>query len=119
MLSSCGGGDKYKDGTYTGTSVDEEQGSSMYVEITITDGAISDCKMVAKDKEGNIKDENYGKSAGGALYEKAQRAVKGMKEYPELLIEAGNPDDVDAVAGATVSGQQFKLAVKAALELAK
>ncbi len=117
LLASCGV--SYKDGTYTGFSEDEENGSSMEVEITIKDGEIYACTMVAYDDQGNVKDENYGKSAGDALYKKAQRAVKGMAEYPNMLVEAGNPNDVDAVAGATVSGKQFKLAVKNALEQAE
>ncbi len=116
-LASCAS--SYKDGTYKGENIDDENGSSMEVEITIKDNVIVDCAMVARDSEGNVKDENYGKDAGDAMYKKAQRAVKGMEQYPDLLVEAGNVEDVDAVAGATVSGKQFKLAVEDALKKAK
>ncbi len=117
VLASCGV--NYKDGTYKGVSTDEENGSSMEVEITIKDGEISACTLVAYDDKGDVKDENYGKDAGDALYKKAQRAVDGIKQYPDLLVEAGNLEDVDAVAGATVSCKQFKLAAKAALKEAE
>lgn len=116
-LVSCSSG--YKDGSYKGENVDDENGSSMQVEITIKDNKIITCTMIARDSEGNVKDENYGKSAGDIMYKKAQRAVEGMAKYPDLLVETGNIEDVDAVAGATVSGKQFKLAVEDALKKAK
>lgn len=119
MMSLVSCGSSYKDGTYKGENIEDEHGSLMEVEITIKDNVIVACSMVAKDSEGNVKDENYGKDAGDIMYKKAQRAVEGMAQYPALLIEAGNVEDVDAVAGATVSAKQFKLAVEDALKKAE
>lgn len=119
-LGACGGGKKeYKDGTYQGEAMNEEQGGGTKVTLTIEEGKITECQMVATDKEGNPKDENYGKESGGANFEKAQLAVIGMKQYPELLIEAQDIEGVDAVAGATVSHKEFCLAVKEALKEAE
>lgn len=112
------GSKAYRDGTYQGEAINQEQGGGTTVEITITQGEITECYMHAVDKEGNPKDENYGKDSGAVNYEKAQLAVEAMKQYPDLLIEAQNIDDVDAVSGATVTHKEFQMAVKDALKKA-
>ncbi len=108
-----------KDGTYQGNYTADDNSSSMSVELTITDGKISECTLIAYDQEGKIKDENYGKNAGAENFALAQKALAGMKQYPALLIEAQNVDDIDAVSGASVSLQEFRIAVKDALSNAK
>ncbi len=108
-----------KDGTYQGTYQADDNSSSMTVELTIKDGEISACTMTAYDQTGTVKDENYGKNAGKDNYAIAQKALAGMKQYPALLIETQNVDDIDAVSGASVSLQEFKIAVKDALSNAK
>ncbi len=117
LLVGCGSG--LKDGTYSGEYVSEEHGSTTTVNLTIKEQKIVDCELIAKDDKGNLKDENYGKDAGDVNYKKAQKAVAGMQQYPAMLIELQNADDIEAVSGASVSLIEFKLAVKEALKKAQ
>lgn len=115
LLCACG---SYKDGVYEG-SYQSSNMNSMNVEITIKDGKITDCSMQAYDSSGKLKDENYGDGYDDQQMMRAKNAYKGFITYPDLLVEAGNIDDVDAVSGATVSYKEFKEAVNDALEKAK
>lgn len=110
---------EYGDGTFEGAYADEENGGKTVVKLTLKDQKITDCILESTDKKGNPKDENYGKEAGDANYQKAQRAVQGMKEYPQMLIDVQNIDDVEAVSGATVTHKEFQIAVKEALKKAE
>ncbi len=117
MLVSCSKG--YKDGTYLGEYVDEEGKGKVEVSITLEDNKFMDCTMVSYDEEGNVKGETYGENSGKANYELAQIALQGMKQYPGILLEVQDIDEVDAVSGATISHKQFISAVKDALKKAK
>ncbi len=108
-----------KDGTFSGVYTSEENGSTTTVNLTIKDNKIISCELIAKDEQGNLKDENYGKNAGEKNYQLAQKAVAGMQQYPAMLIETQNVDDVEAVSGASISLIEFKIAVKEALKKAR
>ena len=71
------------------------------------------------DSNGNIKGDDYAKDAGEDKYQKAQIAVQGFSTYADKLVEVQDPDQVDAVSGATVSNKEFKEAVWNALDKAK
>jgi major membrane immunogen (membrane-anchored lipoprotein) len=113
----------YKDGTYTGKSGEDDQGAYGEVTITIQNGKISACEFVTWQKDGTIKDENYGKVNGEIsnqeYYDKAQLAVEAMKQYALMLVKVQKVKDVDAISGATVACDQFYEAVNNALEKAK
>lgn len=113
----------YKDGTYTGKSSGDDRGAYGEATITIQDTKITDCQYVTWQKDGSIKDENYGKVNGVIsnqdYYDKAQLAVKAMKEYAEKLVEVQKLEDVDAISGATIAFDQFQEAVNDALDEAK
>lgn len=117
ILASCANSG-YKDGSYTG-KYDNEAGGGMVVNLEIKDGKITSCDMIATDKTGNIKDENYAKDSSETNYEIAQRSVKEMKKYPQLLIDTQNVDEIDSISGASLSYNEFKVAVKDALNKAK
>lgn len=119
ILTGCGK-KELKDGTFTGVVTKEEAntknaGDSTVV-LTIKDGKIVDCKYESRDSKGNVKDENYGKEAGEQNYKKAQKAVVGIRKYPEDLVKTQDIDKVDSVSGATVSYKIFVDATKKALE---
>lgn len=124
LLSGCKAKDygsmTYKDGTYTGVYEDEDEHSKSSVEVTlkIEGGRIVDCQYVEKDKDGKVKGADYGKEAGEAKYRLAQLAVEGAQTYPGQLLEKQNPDEMDAVSGATVSFKCFQQAVYQALDKA-
>jgi major membrane immunogen (membrane-anchored lipoprotein) len=113
----------YKDGTYTGKSSADDRGAYGEATITIDDNKITGCKFVTWQKDGNIKDENYGKVNGEIsnqeYYDKAQLAVAAMKQYAQKLVAVQKLEDVDAISGATNSYDQFKEAVNSALDEAK
>lgn len=110
-----------KDGTYEGQAVEQgsQYPSTVEVKLTVEAGKITQVEQVEKDSKGQVKDENYAKEAGEENYKKAQKAIEGAKTYGPALIEKQNVEQVDAVAGATVSNKLFKEAVNNALKAAK
>ncbi|ATW27391.1 FMN-binding protein [Candidatus Formimonas warabiya] len=126
LLSGCGNGSDssaYQDGTYTGKSSPDDRGAYGEATVTIADHKITACTYVTRQKDGTVKDEEYGKVNGEIsnqdYYDKAQLAVKAMQQYARQLVEVQKPEDVDAVSGATIAYDQFMEAVKNALEAAK
>ena len=132
VLTGCGSGGRYKDGTYTAQSSmyesledEEDEGGEGYgiVTITIKDNTITGCEFTTYMPDGTVKDEEYGKKDGEIAnqdyYNKAQRAVKGSQNYAEQLAAKGDLKQVDAVSGATISYKEFNEAVELALKEAK
>ena len=131
VATACGGSKTYKDGTYKAQSSNhesledgEEEGGEGYGEVTITiaGGKITDCTFTTYMPDGTIKDAEYGKKNGEIAnqdyYNKAQRAVKGSENYAQQLAAKGDPAQVDAVSGATISYDAFREAVDLALKQA-
>ena len=125
LLTACGKKDfskmTFNDGEYQGhyESDDKDNKDSADVTITIQDNKIVNCTAEFKDSKGNIKGDDYAKDAGEDKYQKAQIPVQGFSTYADKLVEVQDPDQVDAVSGATVSNKEFKEAVWDALEKAK
>ncbi|QIB69911.1 FMN-binding protein [Aminipila butyrica] len=130
LLSGCGepsdeAGNPvdYTAGTYTGQSSEDDRGAYGEATITIEDNVITDCQYVTWQKDGTVKDENYGKVNGEIsnkdYYDKAQLAVEAMNQYAQALVENQKLEDVDAVSGATIAFNQFNEAVSNALKEAK
>lgn len=119
LLVSCKS-QELKDGTYTGKSTNDDRGSYGSVTIKVKDNKITNVDYVTYQKDGSIKDENYGKQAGSPeFYEKAQIAVKAMQNYADQLLEKQNLSEIDCVSGATISYNQFLDASYLALDNAK
>ena len=130
ILTACGGSTKLADGSYEGTSSvytnpDGSDAGNGYgvVKITVKDNAITECSFKTYEPDGKEKDSEYGKKQGSVanrdFYNKAQKAVKACDEYANLLVQSGNPDDIDAISGATINHDQFVEAAKIALDAAK
>jgi len=72
------------------------------------------------EKNGNLKGPEYGKVDGViknmGLYKIAQASVLRAAEYGQKLVETQNIDDVDVIAGASISYKLFKDAVENALQ---
>ena len=130
MLTACGGSVKLADGNYEGTSSvytnpDGSDAGNGYgvVKITVKDNAITECSFKTYEPDGTEKGADYGKKQGSVanrdFYNKAQKAVKACDEYAKLLVQSGNPDDIDAISGATINHDQFVEAAKIALDSAK
>ena len=125
LLTACGKKDfskmTFNDGEYQGhfDNDDKDQPSTADVVLTIQDGKIVSCTAEFKDSNGNIKGDDYAKDAGEDKYQKAQIAVQGFSTYADKLVEVQDPDQVDAVSGATISNKEFKEEVWDALDKAK
>lgn len=123
ILTGCGGGRKLKDGVYSGQSSPDGRGAVGEITLEIEDGKIVNAEYQTRMKDGNLKDEDYGKVDGvitdEAQYEKAQTAVRAMPEYAAALVETQDTAKVDAISGATNTHNQFVEAANNALAEAK
>jgi major membrane immunogen (membrane-anchored lipoprotein) len=121
LLAGCGER-SYRDGVYSGKSGVDDTGAWGEVTITIAGKRITGCRFITRQKDGTIKDENYGKVNGEIsnrdFYDKAQLAVRAMEQYARDLTEKQRLKDIDAVSGATIAYNQFTEAVENALETA-
>ena len=108
-----------KDGTYAADSAKHEQLGYSHVELTIENGAIAKVVHTGFDKDGKQKDENYGADKPEGVRKKAQNAYKAIGSYASQLESKKDLAKVDAIAGATVSYDQFNEAVAKAVDMAK
>ena len=111
-----------KDGTYSAVSRKDEMGSGR-ITIVIKDHKIKAAQFDGLNPDGVVKDETYGMSDGEikneGKYKKAQLAVKAHKDFADQLVERQKLSEVDAIAGATVSYNQFVEAAQDAIEQSK
>ncbi|UTC76197.1 FMN-binding protein [Treponema sp. OMZ 792] len=115
---------KYKDGVYKALSgLKDDWGGTAEVEIKVENNKIVECTFLSYEKNGNLKGPDYGKTDGViknmGLYKIAQASVLRSAEYGQKLVEAQNIDEVDVIAGASISYKLFKDAVETALKDAK
>ncbi len=106
----------YKDGTYTQKGDEWEHGNEDAT-VVIADGKMKEVTLRRLDKEGKEVDYEQwtGKEINGKVY-------PNLKKYREDLAKAmvdQQTYDVDTIAGATVSSDNWKLAAKRALQEAK
>jgi major membrane immunogen (membrane-anchored lipoprotein) len=122
LAAGCGSGG-YRDGVYPGRSGEDDTGAWGEARITIEAGKVRGCEFVTWQKDGTVKDGEYGKINGEisnqVYYDKAQLAVEAMKKYAADYLEAGDLKAVEAVSGATIAYNQFLEAVENALEHAR
>ena len=108
-----------KDGNYTAESSRDEKLGKSILNLTINSGKITNAEFTGYDLFGNEKNESYGSMLSEGDYKKAQIAVKGIRSYPQQLLETQNLDEVDAISGASISYSQFVETVNKAVEDAK
>lgn len=110
---------KAKDGTYTGKAEDTHGGFAVMT-ITVKDHKIVASAFDGFDKNGNPKNEEYGKTNGKVenkvYYNKAQIAAKAFQSYADALVQVQELNKVDGISGATVVYKQFFEAAQIALE---
>jgi major membrane immunogen (membrane-anchored lipoprotein) len=121
LLTACAGNNAgsgdggYTAGSYTAVSSEDDKGAYAEVTIVFADNKIVSCEFITRQKDGTIKDENYGKVNGEIsnpdYYSKAQLAVEAMGKYAEKLTETQNLDEIEVISGATIAYDQFDEAV--------
>lgn len=118
MLLSAGCGNKMQDGYYTAEMAEFSFGWKEYVCIQVKDDTIVSAEFNAKDASGFIKawDNEYMRNMGAVC---GSYPNQYSREYVRQLIEMQKDTQVDFIAGATESGDNFKKLVPAVIEQAK
>ncbi len=106
LLSGCGSRSEMKDGFYTAEMSDYSFGWKEYVCIMVKSGKIVSVEFNAKDPSGYIKawDNNYMKNM---LPVSGTYPNEYTRYYASELIEQQADIKVDALSGATNSGNNF------------
>lgn len=126
VLSACGGSDAgdpantLADGVYSGQSEPESDGSYGIVTFTVAAGMVTDASFMMFDEDGVPHDENYGLGADGtpvddAFYQRAQNAIEAEKQFVTEFVESGDQNDVESIAGASLSYRLFRSAISDAI----
>ncbi|MDR2619864.1 MAG: FMN-binding protein [Propionibacteriaceae bacterium] len=127
-LTGCGSGFDASlplaDGTYRASSEPDEEGAVGNITVVISGGVITGAEFVIVQRDGTLKDEDYGKGSDGQpidddYYKQAQLAVQACETYSRQLLEVRDPGDVDVVSGATWAHDQFVAAAEDALRQAQ
>lgn len=104
----------YADGNYTAESEPDDHGYKGVINISVKGGKIETVDYDELNAEGARKSEDTN-------YAESMRGVSGVapsEAYDQLeqsLITKQNPDDIDAVTGATGTSDTFKRLAKEAL----
>ena len=118
LLPGCGSGPRMKDGFYSAEMSDYSHGWKEYVCIMVKGNEIVYTEFNAKDPSGYIKawDNGYmgNMLAGTGTYPNAY-----TRAYVAQLVETQDPDEIDAVTGASHSGGNFDKLSRAVMEQAK
>ena len=111
---------KAKDGTYTAESATDSHMGRGRLTVVIKDHKIVAADFVGLTPDGAVKDKTYGMTNGEVKderkYKIAQSALKANNSYAAQLLETQKPGEVDAIAGATVSYDQFMETAQNVLE---
>ena len=118
VLTGCSGFNNLKDGYYTAEMSEFSHGWKEYLLIQVKDGSIVSAEFNAKDESGFIKawDNSYMKNMSMV---QNTYPNKYTREYVQQLLEEQSDIQVDAISGATTSGNNFKKLVQAVLEQAE
>jgi Major membrane immunogen, membrane-anchored lipoprotein len=124
LLSGCGGTDPaastLPDGEYTGQSAAESDGTYGVVTFTVAGGQVTDASFVVHDEDGTPHDEDYGLGSDGTpadqqFYQRAQNAIAAEREFVTDFEETGDQNQVESIAGASLSHRLFMDAVAEAI----
>ena len=128
VLGGCGGGgggstpaSSLPDGSYSGQSDAQDDGSYGIVSFTVSAGTVSDASFVMYDDDGTPHDAEYGLGSDGtpadeAFYQRAQNAIKAEQSYVSQFDEVGDQNEVEAIAGASLSYRVFLDAITVAID---
>lgn len=110
--------DNIKDGYYTAEMGSASFGWKEYLCIQVKQGSIISAEFNAKNDSGFIKswDNSYMKNMNAT---DGTYPNKYTREYVQQLVDGQTETKIDAITGATESGEHFKKLVAAVLEQAK
>lgn len=102
-------GPEWQDGMYVGRSQPDERGWFGEIEIRIADGRISEVNYEEMNQQGELKGEDYPYPGGPESHD----------DYEARLVEQQDPEQVDAISGATQTRDRFVEAAQDALRKAE
>lgn len=113
----------YQDGSYEAQSSPDEDGNYGRVKVTLEANRFISVDYQSYNKDGTVKDENYGRDRESSLnkgyYRKAQFAIKQVPVYAKMLLNVQDIDDVDTISGATIIHDQFEECIEIILDEAE
>lgn len=118
VLSGCASSDKMEDGFYTAEMSEFSHGWKEYICIMVKNDTIVYAEFNAKNPSGYIK-------AWDSDYMQNMKTITGTypneytRKYVAQLLKTQNPDEVDAVSGASSSGSNFQKLCVAVINQAK
>ena len=118
LLTSCGEKEGMQDGYYTAEISEYDFGWKEFVTICVMENKIVSVEYNAKNASGFIKSWDI-------TYMRNMNPVSGIypnkytRNYAAQFLEKQNVDDLDAVSGASSSGNNFLRLASAVLEKAK
>ncbi len=109
-LTGCGGGSDMQDGTYRAEYGSfDDYGWKDFVELTITDGEITNVIADCVNEAGDFKSEDEEYAATMTEYGSPITPDAFYPLLEESLMNTQNPGDIDMVANATDSSTATKL----------
>lgn len=118
ILTGCGTSGSLQDGYYTAEMAEFSHGWKEYVVIQVKHGNIVSAEFNAKNESGFIKawDNSYMKNM---MTVQGTYPNKYTREYVQQLLEEQEDVQIDAITGATSSGDNFEKLVEVVLQQAE
>lgn len=117
VIAGCGSTKRLKDGFYTAEMSEFSHGWEEYLIIQVKDNKIVSAEFNARNESGFIKawDNTYMKNM---MEKQGTYPNKYTRDYVQQLIDGQSGTQVDAVTGASHSGQNFEKLVAAVIRQA-
>lgn len=111
----------YKDGAYQYCGKDDVEGYHVEASMAVDNGRIESMEWkIVDDNRKRVFDETYEEVYGLKLYiQQCRDNWSGMQSFVPALLEKQDPEEVDAVSGATWAYKKFEEAAKALLAQAE
>lgn len=117
---ACSSAKSLHDGAYHAEFADmDSYGYKDYIDVVIENGAVVSFEADAVDEEGCKKSESEEYRLAMEDADISTYPEKYYRDFANQYLFKGNADDIDIVAGATISTQNLILLVKAVEQAAK
>ncbi len=112
LLSACSSG--IKDGTYSAQMAEASEGYTDMLTVYYEGGKIADATFESVHEDGSLKSETTPEN-----YPMTPHPSEWLGELSENVKNASNADDIEMIAGATISSNNAKDMMRAIEEKAK
>ncbi len=112
LFAACGNG--IQDGTYSAQMKEASEGYTDTLTIVYEGGKVSDANFNSIHEDGTLKSDTTPET-----YPMTPHPSEWIPQLSENIENSTNPDDIEMVAGATISSNNSKLMMAAITEKAK